>query len=73
MYYTQTPQAFQYKIIKEAHELALSKDIHDPTDDVQLVLDAGYKVKVVEGSPRNIKITNAFDLELAEFIAGEKK
>lgn len=73
LYYTQTPQAFQYKIIKKAHELALSKGIHDPTDDVQLVLDAGYKVKMVEGSSRNIKITNAFDLELAEFIAGKEK
>lgn len=73
LYYTQTPQSFQYKIIREAHELALSKGIHDPTDDVQLVLNAGYKVKVVEGSPRNIKITTAFDFELAEFIAGKNK
>ena len=73
LYYTQTPQVFKYKIIREAHELALSKGIKDPTDDVQLVLDAGYKVKLAEGSSANIKITNAFDVELAEFISGRKK
>jgi len=71
--YTQTPQAFQFKIIKEAHELALSRGIHDPTDDVQLVLEAGYKIKTVEGSPANIKITTPFDFKLAEFIAGKEK
>lgn len=73
LYYTQTPQAFQYKIIKEAHELALSKGIHDPTDDVQLVLNAGYKVKVVNGSPGNIKITSSTDIDLAECISRKEK
>ena len=73
LYYTQTPQVFKYKIIKKAHELALSKYIKDPSDDVQLVLNAGYKVKFVEGSSTNIKITNAFDIELAEFIANREK
>ncbi|MFH0976098.1 MAG: 2-C-methyl-D-erythritol 4-phosphate cytidylyltransferase [Spirochaetota bacterium] len=71
LYYTQTPQAFRYNIIKKAHELAISNGLHNPTDDVQLVLNAGFKVKIVEGDSRNIKITNAFDLELAEFIAGK--
>jgi len=73
LFYTQTPQAFQYKIIKEAHELALLKGVHDTTDDVQLVLDAGYKVRMIDGSPANIKITSPFDLELAEFIARKEK
>ncbi len=69
LYYTQTPQAFKYSIIKEAHDTAISKKITNATDDVQLVIDAGYKVRIVEGDPSNIKITTPSDLELARFIA----
>jgi 2-C-methyl-D-erythritol 4-phosphate cytidylyltransferase len=71
LYNTQTPQAFNYDIIKEAHELALSKN-SNPTDDVQLVISAGYKVKAVEGDYSNIKITSQSDLEQAEIILKRK-
>ncbi len=69
LYYTQTPQAFRFSTIKEAHEKARSRDILNATDDVQLVIDSGHRVKIVEGDPGNIKITTPFDLELARFLA----
>jgi 2-C-methyl-D-erythritol 4-phosphate cytidylyltransferase len=67
LYNTQTPQAFKYNIIKEAHDLGLSSE-NIPTDDVQLVINAGYKVKICEGDYNNIKITSQSDLDFAEFL-----
>lgn len=68
LYYTQTPQAFQYKVIRHAHEIAQSKSEFDYTDDVKLVLNAGYKVKIIQGDYSNIKITTDFDLRFAGFL-----
>ncbi|MDX8430623.1 MAG: 2-C-methyl-D-erythritol 4-phosphate cytidylyltransferase [Candidatus Algichlamydia australiensis] len=38
------------------------------TDDTSLLEEAGYPVQIVEGSPRNIKITTPEDLQLAESL-----
>lgn len=64
LWMVQTPQAFRYKLIKEAHERAL-KDGFLGTDDGMLVERLGYSVKMVEGSYHNIKITTQEDLVLA--------
>ncbi|MDY6935027.1 MAG: 2-C-methyl-D-erythritol 4-phosphate cytidylyltransferase [Spirochaetota bacterium] len=72
LYYTQTPQSFKYSIIREAHEVALLRDITDSSDDVQLAIEAGYNVKIIEGDYSNIKITTPLDLEFARFIAEKK-
>ncbi len=60
----QTPQGFQYDVILKAHEDAIAKGVADCTDDCGLVLDMAWKVKVVEGSYSNIKITSKGDLAL---------
>ncbi|MEW6127598.1 MAG: 2-C-methyl-D-erythritol 4-phosphate cytidylyltransferase [Acidobacteriota bacterium] len=70
IFQAQTPQAFQYAIIKEAHERAKAEGFRG-TDDSQLVERIGQKVSVVEGSPINIKITRPFDLKIAEVIHRE--
>lgn len=70
MYRTQTPQCFKYEIIRAAHENANLKKINDATDDASLVIDAGYKIKIVDGDSRNIKITTPDDMDYAEFLAG---
>jgi len=59
----QTPQAFKKDIILKAHD-----NLNDaaPTDDAFLVEQIGVKVKVVEGSYKNIKITTKEDIEIAE-------
>jgi 2-C-methyl-D-erythritol 4-phosphate cytidylyltransferase len=62
----QTPQGFQYSVIKKALDEATA-DGFMGTDEASLAERAGHEVAVVMGSPRNIKITTPADLELAEF------
>jgi 2-C-methyl-D-erythritol 4-phosphate cytidylyltransferase len=62
----QTPQGFRYEVIKKAFDEAAA-DGFTGTDEASLVERAGHAVAVVMGSPRNIKITNPGDMELAEF------
>ncbi|HQE67091.1 MAG TPA: 2-C-methyl-D-erythritol 4-phosphate cytidylyltransferase, partial [Bacillota bacterium] len=64
---TQTPQAFKRDIIEKAHEMANSKGISG-TDDAFLVECMGIKVKMLEGSYENIKITTPEDIIFAEAI-----
>jgi 2-C-methyl-D-erythritol 4-phosphate cytidylyltransferase len=65
-----TPQCFRYELLRQAYQAA---DVTDAslTDESVLVEKIGIPVSVVEGSPRNIKITTADDLAIAEAILGE--
>lgn len=67
----QTPQAFQVKLIRNAH-VAAHKDNYIATDDAALLEHAGIRVHVTEGSLRNIKLTTAIDLQLANAILEDK-
>ncbi len=60
-----TPQCFQYELLRQAYQHA---DVNDPslTDESALVEQLGKPVSIVEGSARNIKITTAEDLAIAE-------
>jgi len=60
----QTPQAFQYHLIKKAHDLAISKGITG-TDDASLAERMGFRVRMIPGSPCNIKITTPEDMMMA--------
>ncbi len=64
---TQTPQAFQLDIIKKAHENAGHKGISG-TDDAFLVECMGIKVKMIESTYENIKVTTPEDIIIAETI-----
>ena len=66
LYQIQTPQAFPFQMLWDAHCLALEAGITDASDDAGLVLNAGQGVKVLPGDPRNIKITGPVDLVLAQ-------
>lgn len=59
----QTPQAFAFDIIKNAHNKDLSDTI---TDDCSLVLANGSKVKLVKGDKKLHKITTKEDLVYLE-------
>lgn len=61
----QTPQAFEYGLIKKAHDRA-RKDGFEGTDDASLVERMGVKVRIIRGSANNIKITTPEDLDLAK-------
>ncbi|MBP8987500.1 MAG: 2-C-methyl-D-erythritol 4-phosphate cytidylyltransferase [Spirochaetes bacterium] len=65
----QTPQCFYYSIIMDAHKKALADSITDATDDISLVLMAGYPVKAITGNYyHNIKITTTEDIAIAHAI-----
>ncbi len=64
----QTPQAFHFSVIIEAHKKARERSVIDASDDCGLVVTCGGKVKAVPGDGRNIKITSGFDMEMAEII-----
>ncbi len=59
-----TPQVFKIEILRRAFETGELSDA--VTDECYLVEKLGHPIAFVEGSPRNIKITHAEDLVLAE-------
>lgn len=63
LYNTQTPQAFEYKLIKSAHEKFLGQNY---TDDAGMIEELGYDVYILNGSYKNIKITTQIDLDIAK-------
>lgn len=72
LYQIQTPQAFPFQTLWDAHCQALEAGITDASDDAGLVLSAGKRVKILQGDPRNIKITGPVDLALAQhFLQGK--
>ncbi len=69
----QTPQAFQYTVLRQAFDRALTEG-YNGTDESSLVEHDGYNVRVLMGSDRNIKITKPSDLPLARlYIAQERE
>lgn len=62
----QTPQAFPFKAILDAHEAAAAAGRSDFTDDAAIAEWAGLPVILVEGSPDNAKLTWAADIERAD-------
>ena len=67
----QTPQAFQYAILAEAFQKAMN-DSYYGTDEGSLLEYAGKKLKIIEGSELNIKITRPEDLILGEGILNSR-
>ena len=65
----QTPQVFSYQLIKRAFE-ELKKDSADGITDDTMVVEkyAGHRVKMVEGSYSNYKITTPEDMIIMEAL-----
>jgi 2-C-methyl-D-erythritol 4-phosphate cytidylyltransferase len=61
----QTPQAFVTASLKRAHARAL-QDGFVGTDDAALIERVGGRVRIVEGSRTNLKVTYPEDFALAE-------
>ncbi len=69
LYIIQTPQTFDRGLLREAYErlrISGDKDITDDTMIVERYLD--QRVKMVEGSYKNIKITTPEDMPVAEAL-----
>ena len=61
-----TPQAFQYDILRRI--LSQVKLDDSVTDECYMAEKMGIEVAIVEGSPRNIKMTHIDDLKVAELF-----
>jgi 2-C-methyl-D-erythritol 4-phosphate cytidylyltransferase len=67
LWQVQTPQSFSYELIMEAYGTAIAENDDSITDDAMVVEKySGRKVKVIEGSYTNIKITTPEDIQVAE-------
>lgn len=72
----QTPQTFQYDLIRNSYDVFLAREEeyskqYSVTDDSMVAeIFGGIKVKLVEGSYNNVKITTPEDMVLAEAILG---
>lgn len=69
LYEIYTPQCYEIKTLRRA--LEKFKNNKKATDDSSLVEKLGIKIKVVQGSYKNIKITTPEDLQIAETFASK--
>jgi 2-C-methyl-D-erythritol 4-phosphate cytidylyltransferase/2-C-methyl-D-erythritol 2,4-cyclodiphosphate synthase len=68
IFLAQTPQAFQTDVLRAALARATSET--HATDEAMLAEQAGQRVRLVEGDPRNLKITTPDDFAMAESLLG---
>jgi 2-C-methyl-D-erythritol 4-phosphate cytidylyltransferase/2-C-methyl-D-erythritol 2,4-cyclodiphosphate synthase len=71
LYRVQTPQVFRADWLINAHRRAAEESFEQATDDAQLLERAGYPVYLVDGDPRNLKLTTPDDLSLLRLYMGE--
>jgi 2-C-methyl-D-erythritol 4-phosphate cytidylyltransferase / 2-C-methyl-D-erythritol 2,4-cyclodiphosphate synthase len=64
----QTPQAFVFALIADAHRRAAAAGRDDFTDDAALAEWAGHGVSVFEGEAGNVKLTTNDDFARAELL-----
>ena len=60
----QTPQVFRADVLRRA----LEGDVSAATDDASLVEAMGGRVRVVEGTRENLKVTTSLDVRIAEML-----
>lgn len=71
LFITHTPQAFDYDLIRRAHENARVNEL-SVTDDSSMVEALGENVHIAQSNYNNIKITTREDLVVAESIINRK-
>jgi 2-C-methyl-D-erythritol 4-phosphate cytidylyltransferase len=72
LFAVQTPQVF-YRHLYEALAISAKRDEFTATDDASIAEHYGHRVKLVETSRENIKITTPFDISLAEVILSRRE
>ncbi|MGL5149206.1 MAG: 2-C-methyl-D-erythritol 4-phosphate cytidylyltransferase [Clostridium sp.] len=68
LFAVQTPQIFEFDLIKKAH-FKVKEEKVIVTDDTMAVEKLGVKVYLYDGDYTNIKVTTPEDLILAEYLA----
>jgi len=69
LWLAQTPQMFSYALLLRA--LGSAPDANAITDDASAVEALGYSPVLVEGHPRNLKVTLPADIRIAEMYLAE--
>jgi 2-C-methyl-D-erythritol 4-phosphate cytidylyltransferase len=64
LWLAQTPQMFSYRLLSDA--LSAAHDAAAITDDASAVEALGLSPRLVEGHPRNLKVTLPADIRIAE-------
>ncbi len=72
LWLAQTPQAFRYDILKRAYGMS-EEDGFLGTDESSLVERLGIRVRLIQGSQMNMKITTEEDLLIAELALKDAK
>jgi 2-C-methyl-D-erythritol 4-phosphate cytidylyltransferase len=72
LWHALTPQMFRFSLLGSAIDNALSQNIL-VTDEAQAIELYGKQPVLIEGSARNIKITNPGDLKLAELYISQQE
>ena len=72
LYAVQTPQVFDFDLLRAALKKAEEEDAQI-TDDCSAVERMGMSVKIVEGDERNLKVTTPMDLKIAQMLLEEMK
>ncbi|ROR21894.1 2-C-methyl-D-erythritol 4-phosphate cytidylyltransferase [Mobilisporobacter senegalensis] len=69
----QTPQAFEYELIKKAYDIIMKEEnIHVTDDAMVLEYTLGNPIKLIEGSYQNIKITTPEDIKIGEMLLSDQ-
>ena len=69
----QTPQAYQYGRVMDAHERALKQGITNAVYTNTLMLDLGETLYFAKGSDKNLKITTMEDVEIFKALLRMEK
>lgn len=74
LWQVQTPQVFQYSLVRTAYDKLMEQEVTDVTDDAMVVERFGdSRVKLVEMSWNNIKITTPEDIIFAKALIRQGK
>ena len=69
LYQIQTPQTFDRKLLEEAYSRLRADEKKNITDDTMIVEKyMDQKVKIIDGSYENIKVTTPEDMKIAEVL-----
>ena len=69
LYQIQTPQTFKKEMLVQAYNIMYESGDTDITDDTMIIERyINKKVKIIEGSYTNIKVTTSEDIDVAEAI-----
>lgn len=70
MYQGQTPQSFKISLLKKLYNSLSDAEKQALTDACKICVVRDYPVRLVEGSPTNLKITTVGDYKIAQAMVG---